>query len=252
MNTIMSIPCANGVKNLVATYPSSQPPLSAMSLSTLADRCMSEINNYRHGIAYNDQYCLEILRRAILQRNPYAWELLQQHLSDIVLGWLRRHSSRETVCRFDSEENYVAQAFERFWHAAVHHRQLEFQTLAAALRYLRACLNGVLLDTLRTYLRPKEIPLPEPDSPGEPFAEDYDDSHEVWEIIRSMLPNPLEQRLAYLLFHCGLKPKEILRVCPQEFDNVREIYHRQRNILSRLRRNADQIRWRLDSQEGII
>ncbi len=36
-----------------------------MSLSALADRCMSEINHYRRGEASSDQYCLEIFRRAM-------------------------------------------------------------------------------------------------------------------------------------------------------------------------------------------
>jgi hypothetical protein len=33
-----------------------------------------------------------------------------------------------------------------------------------------------------------------------------------------------EQRLAYLLFYCGLKPREIVDLCPSEFDNLQEIY----------------------------
>ncbi len=33
-----------------------------MRLSALADRCMSEIDNYRRGEESNDQYCLEIFR----------------------------------------------------------------------------------------------------------------------------------------------------------------------------------------------
>ena len=33
------------------------------------------------------------------------------------VGWLRRHPKRDIACRLDSEENYVAQTFERFWQA---------------------------------------------------------------------------------------------------------------------------------------
>ena len=60
-----------------------------------------------------------------------------------------------------------------------------------------------------------------------------------------MLPNKRERRLAYLLYHCGLKPREIVRFCPQEWSDVREIYRLRRNILERFLRHADHLRRRL-------
>jgi hypothetical protein len=64
-----------------------------------------------------------------------------------------------------------------------------------------------------------------------------------------LLTNPHEQQVAYLLFHCGLKPREIIRFCPQEWSDVQEIYRLRRNIKERLRRNADHLRWRLSERE---
>ena len=66
--------------------------------------------------------------------------------------------------------------------------------------------------------------------------EDGTDNSEVWEILQMILSNPREQRLAYLLFHCGLKPREIIHYCPQEWSNVQEIYRLRRNILERVLR----------------
>ena len=67
-----------------------------------------------------------------------------------------------------------------------------------------------------------------------------------------MFSKPKERRLIYLLFLCGLKPREIMRYCPLEFTDVQEIYRLQRNIMDRLMRNADQIRWLLgDDRESI-
>jgi len=60
-----------------------------------------------------------------------------------------------------------------------------------------------------------------------------------------LLPDAREQRVAYLLFHCGLKPREIVHYCSREFSKVSEIYRMRRNILLRLMRNADNIRWQL-------
>jgi len=77
---------------------------------------------------------------------------------------------------------------------------------------------------------------------GEPVVEDSMDIGEIWEILQEMLPDARERRLAYLLFHCGLKPREIVRFCPQEFNDIPEICRLRRNIMERLLRNTDQMR----------
>lgn len=232
----------------------SEAECSMMSLPALADRCMREINNYRCGRQFNDQYGVELFRRAIVQSDQGAWYWLQCCFHEILLGWIHCHPSRDVALRLDSEENYVAQTFERFWRSTSRVQKVEFSTLAAALRYLHASLNGAIMDTLRAYLRPREVPLPEPSSPGEPLVEDNIDSDEVWEIIQRLLSNAREQRVAYLLFHCGLKPREIIRCCSQEFEDVQDIYRIRRNIMERLLRNVDHLRWRLgmrrESGEG--
>ena len=81
--------------------------------------------------------------------------------------------------------------------------------------------------------------------------EDQIDSSEVWEILQTVLPNRREQQLAYLLYHCGLKPREIVHFCPQEWSDIRGIYHLRRNILKRILRNADQLCWRLNHEEWL-
>ncbi len=223
----------------------SDPSLSTLSLPVLAEYCLSELNSYRHGVPASNQYGLELLRRALLQRDPLAWEAVQQCFKETLLRWMERHSLRSVACRFDSEENYVALAFARFWQATAGNQAIEFKTLGAALRYLRASLHGTILDTLRAYSRPQEVSLPEAGEAGEPLAQERADGRQLWEVIRSLIPNERELRVAYLLFNCGLKPREIVHFCPQEFSQVEEIYRLRRNIVDRLLRHEDYIRWRL-------
>jgi len=219
---------------------------STLSPAALGAECLRELSTYRRGEPCNETYGLELLRRATVQGDPEAWTWVHHCFSEMVRGWLYRHPSKETACSLESEENYVTQAFERFWQATTVSQTVEFSRLAAALQYLRASLNGAILDTLRAYLRPREVSLPES---GELQEEDHTDSTEVWDILQTMLPNRHERRLAYLLFHCGLKPREIVRFCPQEFRDVHEIYRLRHNIMERLLRNAHQLRWRLTSVE---
>src|SRR5260221_5223084 len=220
-----------------------------LSNAALAEQCLLELGAYRRGGPCDEGYGLELFRRATVEGDAEAWAWVQRCFGEIVLGWLRRHPSRAAACRLESEENYVALTFERFWQATALSQHVSFRTLAAALQYLRASLHGAVLDTLRAYSRPKEVPLPEPGEPGEPFAEEQTEGSMVWEILQTMLSNRREQRLAYLLYHCGLKPREIVRFCPQEWSDVQEIYHLQRIILDRLTRHADQLRWGLRQEE---
>ena len=224
-----------------------EPLLTEMSVATLAEQCQRELNRYSSGETYDERYCLELLRRATVQDDQLAWDYLQQLFSRLVRGWLRRHPSRETAAGLDSEENYIALAFERFWQATTQHQQLEFKSVAAALQYLRASLHSVILDTLRAYTQRREVALPEPDAPGEPFVEDHDaaEGSEVWDLLKRVLPEARERRLAYLLFHCGLKPREVVRFCSSEFSDVHQVYRLRRNIIERLRREARQLHGQL-------
>jgi hypothetical protein len=250
VDELMNTGCANdgepfiAPKSLSAEWPSpvsflANPLCSEMSIRVLAARCLRELDHYRRGEPCTDMYGVELFRRATMQDNQEAWAAVHHCFGGMVRGWLRCHPSRETACRLESEEHYVAQAFERFWQATASHQRVEFSQLSAALQCLRASLQGVILDTLRTYTRPRGVSLPEP---GEPRVEDSTDSCEVWDILKTILSNSLEQRLAYLLFHCGLGPREIVHFCPQEWSSVQEIYRLRCNIVERLLCNADSLR----------
>ncbi len=220
--------------------------LESLQEAAFKERYLYEISNYYPRVANDDQYYLLILHRAISQRDQRAWELLVHYFQDMVLEWIRRHPQRKTALQYNTEENYVALTFERFWKSMTRNQKqvLEFSTLASVHNYLRVCLNSAIIDTLRTYARPKEEPLPEPEALHleEPTVEG---PTEIWKVIQSMLRNEREQRAGYLLFYCGLKPREIVRYNPEEFSDVQEIYRLRRSITDRLMRNVDQIRWRI-------
>lgn len=218
-------------------YDLSNPPCSEMSLPALTAQCVEELDHYRRGEPCTEAYGLELLRRATIQGDQEAWAGMQHCFGGMVRGWLERHPQKEMACRLESEEQYVAQAFERFWQATAFNQRVEFSTLAVALHYLHASLNGAILDTLRAYTRLRKISRP---VPGEPHVEDVPSRSEAWDILKTLLSNPREVRLAYLLFHCGMGPREIVHVCPQEFDDIREVYGLRRTIMERLLCHADQ------------
>src|SRR5713226_8653390 len=222
--------------------------VSQMKLTTLAELSTNELQRHRGKQPVDDRYCLEILRRALVEQTDEAWSALQLCFSETVRGWIRSHPSSDVALLRDSEENYVAQTFSRFWYA-VRDQRLEFTTLNSALSYLHATLNGILTDTLRSHLRSREVPIPEPGSYEEPMSEDSADASSIWQSIQSLLSDQREQRVAYLLYYCGLKPREIVTRCPQEFDDIKEVYRLNHNIVERLRRNRDRLRRLLSDEE---
>ncbi len=174
-----------------------------------------------------DEYTLALFHRAIRQDEHQAQVGFEQRFGETIHGWLHRHPLWETACRYGSEEYYMSLTCERLQQAAI--RQLvAFRTLSEALTYLRVSLNVVLLETLRAHKRPAAVTelvkglLP------------METSQELWERLQMLLPNDREQRLVSLLYHCCLRPAEIVALYPQEWSNVQEIIRLGAIILRRL------------------
>jgi hypothetical protein len=225
--------------------------LGELSLTDLTSNCVREMSKYRRKEPCDDRYCLEVLRRAVILGQNAAWEAVQRLFSENVRLWINRHPHRSIALRHEDEQTYVSDTFRRFWQA-VGDQKLTFTSLAGALSYLHLCSHCAIMDTLRLYARPKEEPLPEYGQIGgyEPWVEDNYHQGELWEVIEHLLPGKKEKRVAYLHFHCNLKPREIMRYCPGEFAGEEEIYRLKRNIIERIMRNADKIRWKLEGIPG--
>ncbi len=228
-------------------------PPSAMTLTELTQRCELEMQKFRHKEPTDDCYCLEVFNRAIHQDDHGAWSLLYEQYAETVRIWFRRNNSKDTASRYMKEEDYIDKTFERFWQA-VRKSKPAFESLAGALSYLKLCLSSSLMDELRDHARANLTPLPEYGHFDDPKFEVEDLYHEgeLWETLKDILRDAREPRLvrvAYLLFYCNLKPREIMQNCPDEFASEHEIYSLRRNVWERIKRNTDKIRWKLSDEE---
>jgi hypothetical protein len=169
---------------------------------------------------------LELWRRASREGDQEAWAAFQQSLEETVLAWFHAHPSREAASRVRSESYLVARAFEQMWHLVVQ-GQAAYQALSEVLVYLRASLNAAILEGLRVARR-------EGSASSLPDREEPSESGVVWGVLQAALSNERERRLAYLLYHRGLSPAEIVCCSPQEWSDVREVARLRRRILARL------------------
>ncbi len=181
---------------------------------------------------------IEALLRQVLEGDQEAWAGVEQSLGETVRSWLGSHSSKEAAC-WESEEYYISLAFERFRQAVTAGQLSASASLPSVLRYLQACLHGVLLDSLRAEGGPKGIALQEPAHSEEQPGGDHSDAHQLWERIQGLFPDVREQRVAYLLFHCNLSPRAIFCLAPQQFRDVQEVCHVRRHILERILHHSD-------------
>lgn len=203
-----------------------------MNDKLLAVYCERELNHFHGGDATTDDYCVELLRRMTEKDHLETWEHVKKCLRETVRGWIELHPRRTLATHLNSEESYVAQAFDRFYQAVVSNR-VQFRCLAEVLHYLQAHLNGVMLDTLRAYSQPQEIRLSHPGE-GEGASTTNKKRSEIWEHLKQGLSDRREQRIAFLLFHCGLSPDTIVQSCAEEFHDVQEIISARHRILKQM------------------
>jgi hypothetical protein len=185
---------------------------------------------------------LELWRRASRQGDLQAWAAFQQSLEGTLLTWFHAHPGSEGASRVQSDRHFVAQAFEQLWHLVVQ-GQVACETLSEVVVYLRASLNGAIQETLRVSQRPGAVSSSWPDGEGCP------ERGVAWCRLQAELSNQRERRLAYLLYHCGLEPGEVVRACPQEWSDVHEVARLRRIILVQLMQSPVLVS---TGQEGVI
>ncbi|HZQ37072.1 MAG TPA: hypothetical protein VFD32_14165 [Dehalococcoidia bacterium] len=220
----------------VATTLASDP------IALVAARCRAEHGCFRSGQPHDDRFALEIVRRAIAQRDEAAWEALLTIYGPQVAAWCRRAGAGEQEL-----DELCAVAWEKFWHAFDRRRLERAAGISAVLEYLMLCATSVVFDAKRKAaavarfaadLAPEDAELlrrggkaPEPD---------WD---EFRALVRCCLRSEAERVLLRLQFACGYRPAEIRRRRPDLFPGVVDVYRTHHTLFDRLRRNAALRRW---------
>lgn len=196
-------------------------------------------------LATDEQECLVMFNRAVEYNDSVAWQFLHQRFRGMMRHWLQQYLVNNGRYWIESYENCIDLAFERVWFAASYKQRIHFESLAAALQYLRVSLISVALDMIRGQKRKEVLSMQQLDLEETLAQESREEAVELWQEIKRVLPDEREQRAAYLLFCCNLKPRQIVQFYPDEFHEVQELYRISRKVFERFRNNAETLRWRL-------
>jgi DNA-directed RNA polymerase specialized sigma24 family protein len=226
-----------------------QIDLQLLTLGGLAHRCAQETELFFRRQGYDPRYCFELFRRAIIGRDQHAWQIVYTQYQPLVVGWVERHSAFP-----DSGEEvqyFVNRAFEKMWHALPPDKFGNFPNLKSLLRYLQVCVHSVILDQVRK-VELAVVDIDDEATIGEhevtkqstkDRALDKVHRQELWQEIDARLNTDQERKVMFGSFVLALKPQDLLSHYPEAFDNVSQIYRAKENVLARLRRDAELLRF---------
>lgn len=223
-----------------------QPDLSSFSLNSLQHRCAGETQKFFNRQEHDPTYCYELFRRAILQRDQHAWELVYAQYHALVAGWIQRSTLFHTL--EEDLDYFINRAFEKMWASLTSDKFAGFPDLKSLLRYLQMCSFSALVDSARQLERAAQIAEAELSevepriSIERPDPEDIairrEQARLLWNMLEERLKSEQERIVLYGSWVQGLKPGEIYQVYPGAFRDTREVYLVKDNLLARLRRDT--------------
>jgi DNA-directed RNA polymerase specialized sigma24 family protein len=224
---------------------SDENELQHMPVADLAQKCAQETDLFFAHHDSDSRYCFELFRRAIHKTDEHALEVVIVQYQPLVARWVDRWIGKHPDFPLVNEEaqDFIAQAFERFWISFTPAKFEKSQSLAAVLRYLQMCVNGAITDAWRKLhrlqleqeTRDEEQELLDPAS----TPEDLLQNDEFWQLIRKKTKDPKEYTVVYASFSLALSPREILAEYPGVFSDIKEIYQHKANLLDRLERDEE-------------
>lgn len=229
--------------------------LAALSMKDLVRESTTENRNFVRGLSRDETYCLELFRRAIVQRDDWAWACIFDLYTPLAKTWIVHYPGASFLP--EEREDLVAGAFAKFALALTPTHWTECHAVAGLLDYLKRCIHSVVfneLDTRRRRAREDSLDelllLDEPIHHDDPatLVVSANSAQELWQAIQGELHSEQERFLFQLCIVEGMKPSEMCTQYRRMFPSVQEIYRLKRNLLERLQRRPH-LRRLVDYQE---
>jgi len=216
-----------------------------LTLVDIVQRCTQETELFFQRQDHDSRYCFELFRRAILEHDQSAWEMIHVQYQSLVSGWIQRHPAFESSG--EEIQYFVNRAFEKIWVALTPDKFNRFADLRPLLLYLKMCVHSVIVDHNRlaeqfVWNTQSEEPVPESiayEAVLEDQAMEQVSRQQFWEWINSQLHDEKERVVIHGSFVLALKPRELYDRAQLMFTDVDEVYRIKQNVLARFRRNPE-------------
>ncbi|HFD39669.1 MAG TPA: hypothetical protein ENJ31_07485 [Anaerolineae bacterium] len=209
------------------------------SLSTLARRCRQETENFLAGRPSDERPCLEILRRAIVEKSARAWDYAAAQYRPQVRAWVGRSLASMALTATSIEiETLTDDALSRFWEYFDAALWARASNLRQVLAYLRSCaVSAVAQQGREQRKRALAVSLDMAHLPRAPDPAHRLDAAALWDLVARHCRDEADLLLARLVLTGALKPRRILEQYPHLFADIQDVYRRKRNLLERLQRD---------------
>ncbi|MFZ4663502.1 MAG: hypothetical protein ACOYNY_41235 [Caldilineaceae bacterium] len=220
-----------------------------LSTVALAYRSQQELQRFQHGAESDPQYAFELFRRALTDPDQPAsrpaWEAIYRQYFATVVRWAQQHPLFPHTG--ESGDYFATQALTNLWlYFAEGRGDVQcFADLRRLLSFLQVCVNHVIIDYYRAYLRRTALAdEDEPPATGAPAALDLDpvEREELWQAIYQEAHTELERLWIYGYCELLLPRRQIVEIFP-EFGSIDEVKRVMDTFLKRVRRNERLKTW---------
>ncbi len=205
------------------------PSAMGISLDHLVAYCEEETQKFFRRRANDTRFCFELLRRALAEQLPEALAHVFRVYEPLIRGWVRHHP-----CFKQTGEDvsfFAAGALHTFYFALRGSKFGQFSSIERVLKYMRMCVNTVIMQYLRADRVETSVLLPET-AQGQADYDEHIIFDECWQHILDLVPDEKDRLLVYCYFILDMKPAEIVAVYQSAWENTEKI----RVALQRIRR----------------
>lgn len=199
-----------------------------MTHDELSERCVESTYQAMRHAPRDDQFCFELLFRALGQQLEDALTRVYQVYLPLAIYWAENHP-RFLQTRYPADE-FATIGMSNFFFATRAEKFRRFPNVPALMGFLKMCIGSEIAQHLRKSSRVTGLSgnMTSPAPSDTLFAQ-------IWQRICDLLPDPLDQVLANCVFVQELKPAEIVTTHGQYWSTPREISVALQRIRRRLR-----------------
>ena len=216
--------------------------METMPITALEAHCYEETLRYYQRLPCDGRYGYQLFRRALVTRDPGAWESVGRVYQSQLVRWARSHRLYEQTG--EEAEEFANRAFENLWRRVGPARFDAFPNLNSILGYLQRCVQNLVIDQARVRAREQQRTQALADSmlgalapSPQGWALDRVRADEIWEAVRAHCRNEREELVAYCYLVLQLKPSDILALYPEQLGATATINALIATLLKRLRRS---------------